>query len=89
MPVWGSVHRTSYHPVLAWLEEELNQPMFLGEPHGAWVNPDPEGEKWTLKPVLGTAPAEYGGMGTGDTLTLDSPAFKHFARYQYRVYAIG
>jgi len=86
---WGSVHRTSYHPVLAWLEEELNQPMFLGEPHGAWVNPDPEGEKWTLKPVLGTAPAEYGGIGTGDTLTLDSPAFKHFARYQYRVYAIG
>jgi len=86
---WGSVHRTSYHPVLAWLEEELNQPMFLGQPHGAWVNPDPEGEKWALKPVLGTAPAEYGGIGNGETITLDSQAFKHFAKYQYRVYAIG
>lgn len=86
---WGSVHRTSYHPVLAWLEEQLNQPMLLGEPHGAWAESDPTGETWTLKPVLGTSPAEYDAFGKGDPITADSQAFKHFAKYRYRVYAIG
>ena len=86
---WGSVHRTSYHPVLAWLEEQLNQPMLLGKPHGVWVDADPKGETWTLKPVLGTSPADYGAFGKGDALTEDSPEFKHFAKYRYRVYAIG
>lgn len=86
---WGSVHRTSYHPVLAWLEEQLNQPMKLGKVHGAWVDPDPEGKNWTLKPLLGTPPADYGAFGKGDALTEDSPEFKHFAKYRYRVYAIG
>ncbi|MFP3276230.1 MAG: alpha/beta hydrolase, partial [Paraburkholderia sp.] len=86
---WGSVHRTSYHPVLAWLEEQLNQPMLLGKAHGAWVEPDPEGEKWTLKPVIGTDPADYGAFGAGEKITLDSAVFKHFAKYRYRVYAIG
>jgi hypothetical protein len=86
---WGSVHRTSYHGVLSWLEEQLNLPMLLGEPYGAWVNSDPEGQTWTLKPVLGTRPAEYGAIGGGDAITLDSPAFQHFMKYQYRVYAIG
>lgn len=86
---WGSVHRTSYHPVLAWLEEQLNQPMLLGKPHGAWVDTDVEGEAWTLKPVLGTSPADYGAFGKGEAITADSPTFKHFAKYRYRVYAIG
>ena len=86
---WGSVHRTSYHPVLAWLEQQLNQPMLLGKPHGAWVDTDPEGEIWTVKPVLGTDPAEYGAFGKGEAITADSEAFKHFAKYRYRVYAIG
>lgn len=86
---WGSVHRTSYHPVLAWLEEQLNQPMKLGKVHGAWVDPDPEGKDWTLKPLLGTPPADYGAFGKGNALTEDSPEFKHFAKYRYRVYAIG
>lgn len=86
---WGSVHRTSYHPVLAWLEEQLNEPMHLGEVKGAWIDPDPQGEKWTVKPLLGTAPADYGAFGKGDALTEDSPEFKHFAKYRYRVYAIG
>lgn len=90
---WGSVHRTSYHPVLAWLEEQLNQPMRLGEPHGKWVESDPEGEVWTLKPVLGTDPADYGAVGkdgaTVAKLTQDSTAFKHFSTFRYRVYAIG
>lgn len=86
---WGSVHRTSYHPVLAWLEEQLNQPMQLGKPHGAWVDTDAEGKTWALKPVLGTPPADYGGFGQGDTITADSSVFKHFAKYRYRVYAIG
>jgi hypothetical protein len=86
---WGSVHRTSYHPVLAWLEEQLNQPMRLGEPHGAWVKPDPTGEKWTLKPVIGTDPVDYGACGAGEKITLDSAAFKLFSKYRYRVYAIG
>ncbi|GLU35117.1 alpha/beta hydrolase [Trinickia caryophylli] len=86
---WGSVHRTSYQPLLAWLEEHLNQPMLLGEPHGAWVDTDPEGEAWTLKPVLGTPPADYGALGRGEAITADSPEFRHFAKYRYRVYAIG
>ncbi|MFL9990515.1 alpha/beta hydrolase [Paraburkholderia sediminicola] len=86
---WGSVHRTSYHPVLAWLEEQLNQPMLLGKSHGAWVDTDPEGEKWTLKPVIDTDPADYGAYGTGEKITLDSATFKRFAKYRYRVYAIG
>jgi hypothetical protein len=86
---WGSVHRTSYQPVLAWLEEQLNEPMLLGKVKGAWVDPDPEGKNWTLKPLLGTAPADYGAFGKGEALTEDSPAFKHFAKFRYRVYAIG
>lgn len=86
---WGSVHRTSYHPVLAWLEEQLNQPMLMGEPHGAWVETDRKGKRWTLKPVIGTDPADYGAFGKGGKITLDSAEFKHFAKYRYRVYAIG
>lgn len=86
---WGSIHRTSYHPVLAWLEEQLNQPMLLGKPHGAWVDTDPEGKTWTIKPVLGTSPADYGALGQNDPITSDSLEFKHFAKYRYRVYAIG
>ncbi|KAA0071460.1 alpha/beta hydrolase [Paraburkholderia sp. T12-10] len=86
---WGSVHRTSYQSVLAWLEEQLNEPMKLGKTTGAWVNSDPEGEEWALKPLLGTSPADYGAYGKGDALTEDSLAFQHFAKYRYRVYAIG
>jgi hypothetical protein len=86
---WGSVHRTSYHPVLAWLEEQLNQPMLMGEPHGAWVETDPKGKRWTLKPVIDTDPADYGAFGKGGKITLDSAEFKRFAGYRYRVYAIG
>jgi hypothetical protein len=86
---WGSVHRTSYHPILAWLEQQLNEPMHLGELTGAWINPDPEGEKWTLKPLLGTPPADYGAFGKGEALTEDSPAFTHFSKFRYRLYAIG
>ncbi|WP_322094284.1 esterase/lipase family protein [Paraburkholderia bannensis] len=86
---WGSVHRTSYHPVLAWLEEQLNQPMRMGKPHGAWVDTDPKGEKWALNPVIDTDPTEYGAFGSGDKISLDSTEFRHFAKYRYRVYAIG
>ncbi|RQZ17135.1 alpha/beta hydrolase [Burkholderia sp. Bp9031] len=86
---WGSIHRTSYHPVLAWLEETLNQPKLLGEPHGPWVTPDPDGEKWTLKPVIDTDPAEYGALGKGGKITLNSAEFEHFSKFRYRVYAIG
>ncbi|NYH16283.1 esterase/lipase family protein [Paraburkholderia bryophila] len=86
---WGSVHRTSYHPVLAWLEEQLNQPMKLSKPHGAWVDTDSTGEKWTLKPVIDTDPADYGAFGKGEKITLDSVEFKRFSKYRYRVYAIG
>lgn len=86
---WGSIHRTSYHPVLAWLEETLNQPKMLGEPHGPWINPDPNGEKWTLSPVIGTDPAKYGAFGGGGPIELDSLEFAHFTKFRYRVYAIG
>ncbi|UTV57525.1 esterase/lipase family protein [Burkholderia arboris] len=91
---WGSVYRSSYQPMLAWLEEQLNEPMHLGETKGAWVESDPDGKKWTLKPVLGTEPAEYGATDAGaqhrgHALTKDSEAFKKFMKYRYRVYAIG
>ncbi|AJY39336.1 alpha/beta hydrolase [Burkholderia humptydooensis] len=91
---WGSIHRTSYHPVLAWLEEQLNRPKFMGKPHGVWVTPDSTGEKWALKPLLGTEPADYGAtdagtQGKGQAIDEKSTAFNHFAKFRYRVYAIG
>ena len=86
---WGSVYRTGYQPVLLWLEQQLNNPMLLGKPQGAWVNADPEGEKWALHPVLGTDPTTYGAFGKGQPVTLDSAEFKQFVKFRYRVYAIG
>ncbi|WP_179403116.1 alpha/beta hydrolase family protein [Burkholderia guangdongensis] len=91
---WGSVYRSSYQPVLAWLQEQLNEPMHLGEPKGKWIESDPDGVKWTLKPVLGTEPSDYGAIdagaqGRGQAFTKDSEVFQHFMKYQYRVYAIG
>ncbi|KVD50866.1 hypothetical protein WS61_29805 [Burkholderia sp. ABCPW 11] len=91
---WGSVYRSSYQPVLAWLEEQLNEPMHMGELKGQWIETDPDGKTWTLQPLLDTAPADYGAtdagaQGRGQTITKDSEAFKHFLKYRYRVYAIG
>ncbi|AJY41816.1 hypothetical protein I6G56_08915 [Burkholderia humptydooensis] len=62
---WGSVYRSSYQPVLAWLEEQLNEAMHLNEMQGQWIDTDPDGKKWTLKPVLGTEPADYGATDAG------------------------
>ncbi|PRE59281.1 esterase/lipase family protein [Burkholderia multivorans] len=91
---WGSVYRTSYQPMLAWLEEHLNEPMEMGKTKGPWIESDPDGKKWALKPVLGTEPADYGAtdagaQGRGQPITQDSEAFRHFLKYRYRVYAIG
>ncbi|KVN20737.1 MULTISPECIES: hypothetical protein [unclassified Burkholderia] len=91
---WGSVYRSSYQPVLAWLEEQLNDVMHLNEVQGQWVTPDLDGKKWTLKPLLDTEPADYGAtdagaQGRGQKLTEKSEAFQHFVKYRYRVYAIG
>ncbi|MEK7887767.1 alpha/beta hydrolase [Burkholderia contaminans] len=91
---WGSVYRSSYQPMLAWLEEQLNEPKYMGKHKGAWIETDPDGEKWTLKPVLGTEPADYGAtdagaQGRGQSITEESAEFEHFAKYRYRVYAIG
>ncbi|MFM0645148.1 alpha/beta hydrolase [Paraburkholderia bryophila] len=86
---WGSVYRSSYQPVLLWLEQQLNKPMLFGKPEGAWINPDPEGEKWALHPVLGTDPTVYGAFGNGQAIAADSAEFKKFTKFRYRVYAIG
>ncbi|WP_254222154.1 esterase/lipase family protein, partial [Burkholderia multivorans] len=91
---WGSVYRSSYQPMLAWLEEQLNEPMEMGKTKGAWIETDPDGKKWALKPVLGTEPTDYGAtdagaQGRGQPITQDSEAFRHFLKYRYRVYAIG
>ncbi|KVQ84459.1 hypothetical protein WK07_06500 [Burkholderia multivorans] len=91
---WGSVYRSSYQPMLAWLEEQLNEPMEMGKTKGAWIETDPDGKKWALKPVLGTEPTDYGAtdagaQGRGQPITEESEAFKHFLKYRYRVYAIG
>ncbi|WP_261535279.1 esterase/lipase family protein [Burkholderia multivorans] len=91
---WGSVYRSSYQPMLAWLEEHLNEPMEMGKTKGPWIESDPDGKKWALKPVLGTEPTDYGAtdagaQGRGQPITEESDAFKHFLKYRYRVYAIG
>lgn len=62
---WGSVYRSSYQPMLAWLEEQLNEPKYMGKHKGAWIETDPDGTEWTLKPVLGTEPADYGATDAG------------------------
>ncbi|WP_176047014.1 alpha/beta hydrolase [Burkholderia sp. BCC1644] len=91
---WGSVYRSSYQPMLAWLQEQLNEPMHLGKHKGPWIQGDPDGEKWALKPLLDTEPSDYGAIDAGaqhrgQAITKDSEVFKHFMKYQYRVYAIG
>lgn len=86
---WGSVYRTSYQPVLLWLERQLNNPMLCGKLQGAWCEPDPKGETWALHPVLNTDPKHYGANGKGEAITEDSPEFKRFVQFRYRVYAIG
>ncbi|RXV72482.1 alpha/beta hydrolase [Burkholderia stabilis] len=86
---WGSVYRTSYQPVLLWLEQQLNNPMLCAKLQGAWCEPDPKGETWALHPVLDTAPTQYGAYGKGEAITEESPEFKRFVKFRYRVYAIG
>jgi len=86
---WNTVHRWSYQPTLAWLQETLNNPMFLGNLIGEWAKGDDEGEKAALKAVLGTHPSDYGGYGAGGPLTADSDEFKSLLRHRYEVYAIG
>ncbi|WP_338639219.1 alpha/beta hydrolase [Burkholderia pyrrocinia] len=91
---WGSVYRSSYQPMLAWLQEQLNEPMHLGKHKGPWIQGDRDGKKWALKPLLDTEPSDYGAIdagaqGRGQSITKDSEVFKHFMKYQYRVYAIG
>ncbi|WP_175967587.1 esterase/lipase family protein [Burkholderia sp. BCC0322] len=91
---WGSVYRSSYQPMLAWLQEQLNEPMHLGRHQGPWIHGDPDGEKWALKPLLDTEPADYGAIDAGaqhrgKAIARDSEVFKHFMKFQYRVYAIG
>ncbi|WGS51928.1 alpha/beta hydrolase [Paraburkholderia sp. D15] len=86
---WGSVYRSSYQPVLLWLEQQLNNPKHLGKLQGAWINGDPTGEKWALHPVLGTDPKTYGAFGEGQAITEGSAEFNKFVKYAYRVYAIG
>jgi len=86
---WGTVHRWSYHPTLAWLEHTLSRPMRLGVLRGEWINGDPEGKDGPLKPILGTDPSGYGAFGPGGAITTDDEVFKTFVSYRYPVYAIG
>ncbi|SDD22016.1 hypothetical protein SAMN05216345_1072 [Cupriavidus sp. YR651] len=86
---WGTVHRWSYQPTLAWLEYTLNHPMLMGQAIGEWANGDEEGEKAALSAILGTDPSDYGAYGPGGPITADSDVFKSLARYRYPVYAIG
>ncbi|NYH16858.1 esterase/lipase family protein [Paraburkholderia bryophila] len=67
----------------------MNNPMLCGKLKGAWCEPDPKGDKWALHPILGTDPKQYGAYGQGEAITEDSPEFKRFIKFQYRVYAIG
>ncbi|WP_239511563.1 alpha/beta hydrolase [Burkholderia sp. JP2-270] len=87
---WGSVHMDSYHSSLAWLEFQLNHPYYNGQISGYWVASDRNGQDFTVKPLLGTDPKEYGAFGkAADPIKADSDEFKKFAKYRYPVYAIG
>ena len=86
---WSTVHRWSYQPTLAWLQETLNKPMLSGEPLGEWSHGDHEGKKAALKAVLDTHPQDYGGYGQGEAIASGSDAFKSFCEFRYPVYAIG
>jgi len=86
---WGTVHRWSYQPTLAWLQYTLNNPMFMGNLIGEWVHGDDKGETAALKALLDTHPSDYGGYGPGGPLTADSDVFKSLLKHRYTVYAIG
>jgi hypothetical protein len=88
---WSTVHRWSYQPALAWLQNMLDNSMLAGDPIGEWAHGDPKqkGKKAALKSVLDTNPAVYGAYGPGGTITSKSDVFKSLARYRYPVYAIG
>ncbi|KQR80019.1 hypothetical protein ASG35_30595 [Burkholderia sp. Leaf177] len=88
---WSTVHRWSYQPTLAWLQNVLDNPMAEGQPIGEWAHGDPkaEGKMAALKSILGTDPADYGAYGSGRAITLDSDVFRSLTRYRYPVYAIG
>jgi pimeloyl-ACP methyl ester carboxylesterase len=88
---WGEIHSESYHGFLCYLEAQLNNPMLHGEVQGDWAGPA-EGTEHTDKrlpdaSILMTAPSEFGATEPGPMLTPE--ALKHFAKYQYPVYAVG
>ncbi|WP_244118540.1 lipase family alpha/beta hydrolase [Burkholderia gladioli] len=87
---WGSIHADSYHSSLAWLEQELNNPMKGGKLLGAWLSGDPNGEEFALKPLIGTAASAYGAYGSAtDAIQEKSDEFVKFCQYRYPVYAMG
>jgi len=88
---WGELHADSYHSFLCYLQAQLNNAMEYGEIIGDWAGPV-EGTELTNKrsrekPILMTAPGEFGASEPGPALTHD--ALKRFAKNQYPVYAVG
>ena len=72
---WGSVMRSSYQPVMAWLQRHLNATMDQGKI-----------DAWWTEQGFGT-PADWGD--TRGNAALDAIDIRHLANYRFEVWACG
>ncbi len=72
---WGSVMRSSYQPVMAWLQKHLNDTMEMGKLHDLWQD------------EAQTSPADWGDTQGNAGLSLGD--IKHMANYHFDVWGCG
>lgn len=72
---WGSVMRSAYQPLMAWLQKHLNTTMDHGKVEGWWAE---QGQG---------APSDWGD--TLGNAALDAEDIKHLANYRFEVWACG
>lgn len=72
---WGGVMRSSYQPVMAWLQKHLNDTMEMGKLHDLWQD------------EAQTPPADWGDTQGNVALSLDD--IKHLAHYHFDVWGCG
>lgn len=72
---WGSVMRSSYQPVMAWLQKHLNGTMEMGKLHDLWQD------------EAQTSPADWGD--TQGNVGLSLGEIKHLANYHFDVWGCG
>lgn len=76
---WGSVMRSSYHPVMGLLEEQLNRISDAGQLDARWKDGGPEG--------YAGAPTDWGAQS--ELPPLSEAEIRHAARYRFEVWAAG